>query len=208
MPAALHWPPVLVLMVITISEPIAAHGSGAWRDPKHADLEDSMKGMRYVAETGHKLSMVGTDDGINWWSIVGHCTSPEGGVPMSLVHFDFSPKGGPADLTAQWTKDPETGDVTLSWPDGNVWELLAPTFDSELVEPKLLDVDGADAMLDMDMSDAGLSEIKLSEAEAPADSSGFSFSALSLLVVSGAGLTWGGYVLMRKYKARTSYDGV
>ena len=54
---------------------------------------------------------------------------------------DFSPKGGPDDLTGQWAKDPSTGAVTLTWPDGNAWELLAPTADSEMVPPKMLDID-------------------------------------------------------------------
>ena len=51
---------------------------------------------------------------------------------MTRIHFDFSPKGGPADAAANWTKDSD-GFVSLEWDDGNTWSLQAATFDSDLV---------------------------------------------------------------------------
>lgn len=50
---------------------------------------------------------------------------------MTRIHFDFSPKGGPADAAATWTK--ENGEVRLVWDDGNTWVLQAATFDSNMV---------------------------------------------------------------------------
>jgi len=76
--------------------------------------------------------MVGTDDGYRWWSLTGFCTSPKEGTPMSLIHFDFRSKGGPKDLVGVWAKGSD-GKVTLTWPDGNVWKLVKPTYDSDLV---------------------------------------------------------------------------
>ena len=51
---------------------------------------------------------------------------------MSLIHFDFRSKGGPKDLVGVWAKGGD-GKVTLTWPDGNVWKLVKPTYDSDLV---------------------------------------------------------------------------
>ena len=82
---------------------------------------------QYVSETEHKLSLIGSDDGETWFSVSGFCDGPG----MTNIHFDFSPKGGPADATATWTK--ENGIVRLVWGDGNTWVLQAATFDSNLV---------------------------------------------------------------------------
>ena len=83
--------------------------------------------MRYVSETRHGLTLVGTDDGESWFSISGFCD----GQNMSRVHFDFSPKGGPVDVSATWSK--VDGVVHLTWDDGNTWVLQAATSDSKLV---------------------------------------------------------------------------
>ena len=115
----------------------AAHGSGAWLDAAHVKPGLPQAGMRYISEgPPHELTMVGSDDGLIWWSLSGFCSSPEGGSPMTLIHFDFSPKGGPADLVGKWTKSPERG-TTIEWPDGNAWKLTADTFDSNLVKSTL-----------------------------------------------------------------------
>ena len=106
-----------------------AHGSGAWKDLNHYKGSDSFAGMRYVSEgPPHKLTMVGSDDGESWWSLTGFCD----GGDMTNIHFDFSSKGGPKDLTGKWAKD-DKGKVTITWPDGGVWELAAETSDSKLV---------------------------------------------------------------------------
>lgn len=121
---------MFVALVVVFASLVAvdAHGSGAWKDPSHYDENIPFKGMRYISETTHKLTMVGSDDGKSWWSLVGYCD----GSGMTNIHFDFSPKGGPADLTGKWAKAPD-GKVTLTWPDGNAWELMAETSDSVLV---------------------------------------------------------------------------
>lgn len=73
--------------------------------------------------------MVGSDDGLSWWALTGWCT----GDDMTSIHFDFSPKGGPKSLTGKYLRG-EDGKITLTWPDGGVWELLAETADSKLVK--------------------------------------------------------------------------
>ena len=119
---------LMITLALAMLTGVAAHGSGAWRDPKHA-VEGSYAGMRYIAEgPPHILKMVGSDDGETWWSIEGSCSGPK----MTTMHFDFSSKGGPSDATATWNKD-SNGKVTMLFGDGNAWELMAPTFDSNLV---------------------------------------------------------------------------
>ena len=102
-------------LLVTCVAAVSAHGSGAWRDPNHVSLISPLAGMRYISEgPPHHLKMVGTDDGKNWWSLSGTCSSSPAG-PMTLIHFDFSPKGGPQDLTGVWQKFHD-GRVTITWP--------------------------------------------------------------------------------------------
>ena len=82
---------------------------------------------QYVSESTHKLSLIGSDDGENWFALTGFCDGPG----MTNIHFDFSPKGGPKDAVATWTK--QNGVVSLVFQDGNAWVLQAATFDSNLV---------------------------------------------------------------------------
>ena len=82
---------------------------------------------QYVSEASHSLTLIGSDDGLSWFSATGFCDGPK----MTRIHFDFSSKGGPADATATWTKD--GGVVRLVWDDGNTWVLQAATSDSNLV---------------------------------------------------------------------------
>lgn len=51
---------------------------------------------------------------------------------MTKISIDFSPKGGPKDATATWAKGYD-GKVKLTFGDGNAWEMMAPTSDSDLV---------------------------------------------------------------------------
>ena len=82
---------------------------------------------QYVSEASHSLTLIGSDDGLSWFSATGFCDGPK----MTRIHFDFSSKGGPADATATWTKD--GGVVRLVWDDGNTWVLQVATSDSNLV---------------------------------------------------------------------------
>ena len=108
---------------------VAAHGSGAWKDPHHTIEGKPFSGMRYIAEgPPHVLKVVGSDDGESWWSIDGSCS----GAGMFTMQFDFSSKGGPPDAEATWAKAAD-GSVTMTFGDGNAWEMVAETFDSKLV---------------------------------------------------------------------------
>ena len=40
---------------------------------------------------------------------------------MTQIHFDFSPKGGPAELTGVWA----AATSSITWPDGNAWSKFA-----------------------------------------------------------------------------------
>lgn len=74
-------------------------------------------GLRVIVEDPpHMLKVVGADgaDAARFWYLEGFCT----GDDMSLIHIDFSPKGGPEDLTGTWAWD---GSRTITWPHGNIW---------------------------------------------------------------------------------------
>ena len=78
----------------------AGNGAGAWLDPKHQSDESPLAGMRFVAESPpHHLTLVGTDDGKTWYTLKGTCSGPS----MTKIMFDFSPKGGPKDLTGTYS---------------------------------------------------------------------------------------------------------
>jgi len=90
---------------------------GVFVDPHHFEGGSSWAGLRFVAEfPDHVLKMVGADvaDSTAFWYLEGKCTGPE----MTDIHFDFAPKGGPADLTGTWAPAPAR---SIAWPDGNVW---------------------------------------------------------------------------------------
>ena len=91
--------------------------AGVFIDPGHYVGAGEWTGLRIIAEfPAHVLKMVGADvaDPTRFWYLEGKCT----GDDMSSIHFDFSPKGGPADLTGTWAWD---GSRTITWPDGNAW---------------------------------------------------------------------------------------
>ena len=98
-----------------------AHGAGVWKDPNHYVGEESLAGLRFIAEQpAHVLQVVGTDDGVTWWHITGTCSGPG----MTNINLDFSPKGGPSGVTGKWTYDPQwvIAREKIHFPDGNVWE--------------------------------------------------------------------------------------
>ncbi|KAL3905402.1 MAG: hypothetical protein SGPRY_010923, partial [Prymnesium sp.] len=80
--------PSSLLLALLSSARVSAHGSGAWRDPRHSNAAVPAAGMRYIAEVSHRLTMVGSDDGTEWWTIRGWCS----GEGMTDIHFDFSSK--------------------------------------------------------------------------------------------------------------------
>lgn len=110
---------ILVAATVLIAG-TSAHGAGAWRDPRHYVDDFSLAGLRFVAEDPpHTLTMVGTDDGKQWWTLQGTCSGPG----MTVIRFDFSPKGGPADVEGTWARNRDD-QTTITWPDGNTWQML------------------------------------------------------------------------------------
>lgn len=106
----------LALVAATIAVP----HHGAYADPNHYK-KGSFAGMRYIAEkANHVLVLVGSNDGIYWFTIEGKCSGPG----MGTLTFDFSSVGGPADLVGQVIFD-EDGSDGIRWPDGNVWKRIS-----------------------------------------------------------------------------------
>ena len=93
---------------------------GMFLDPAHLK-SGTFSGVRVIAEyPQHTLNMVGSDDGVNWWFLKGICHDVNdldaNGKPKPMFKFDFSPKGGPPDLTATWDHF-----SVITFPDGNQW---------------------------------------------------------------------------------------
>ena len=112
----------LALVLLGASRADAAI-SGVWKDPGHFVSDASLAGTRFIAEFPPKtLTMIGTEDGGRWWKLTGKAHGTN-------VYFDFSPKGGPANLTGVWTKDGAVERIT--WPDGNAWSnTISPSADA------------------------------------------------------------------------------
>ena len=107
------------LLLLVFASPIDAGHSGAFTDPNHFVGSDSFAGMRYISEApAHQLTVVGTDDGIEWWTLSGTC----GGKGMRTITLDFSTKHGPSALAGNWTTLDDR--VEIRWPDGNAWSRL------------------------------------------------------------------------------------
>jgi len=112
-----------------------AHGSGAWKDPNHYVNDNSLAGIRFIAEfPPHTLNVVGTDDGKTWWYMKGTCSGPG----MTHINLDFTGSSfiQRRAITGIWAA--QRGITTISFPDGNIWELLTtPT-------PAVVVTDGVD----------------------------------------------------------------
>ena len=107
------------LVALSLVSSANAHGSGVWKDLNHLQGDGSLAGIRFVAETTHALTLVSTDDGVDWYTLHGKCSGPG----MTTTTFDFAPKGGPSEpLSGTWAHTDEGG-TTITWPDGNVWAM-------------------------------------------------------------------------------------
>lgn len=111
------------------SDPLREH-AGPFVDPKHFEGRHSWAGIRVIAEDPpHVLKLVGFNENFprstdptvmtQGFFLRGSCTDPH----MSQIHFDFSPAGGPAQLTGVH----RPGTDTITWPDGNAWAKTAPS---------------------------------------------------------------------------------
>ncbi len=85
----------------------------------HPDGTRRTSAARFVESGPDQLWLVGSDDGVHFWTLRGAWTGDAGGASASLV-VDFRPKGGPPDLPGVWSGD------RISWRDGNVWSSDAP----------------------------------------------------------------------------------
>jgi hypothetical protein len=95
----------------------AAVHHGCYTDPNHYLGSSSFAGTRFIAEgMEHDLTIVGSDNGEDWWVVRGNCTTPA----MDQLYFDFSSKGGPPDLHGV-AIDFANGTSIIRWDDGNVW---------------------------------------------------------------------------------------
>ena len=114
---------------------------GIFFDPGHFTDFDSWAGFRFIAEQpASELHMVGSDDGVwmNFWYLQGSSSG-------SQVQFDFSPKGGPADLEGTWSTTP----AAITWPDGNSWTKVPAA--AAVVQPELSDNDRSGGINGMTM---------------------------------------------------------
>ena len=112
------------LAVLAVLPCASGFGAGVWKDPNHYKDDNSLAGLRFVSESPpHHLSLVGTDDGTKWFALKGTCS----GEMMSDISFDFSPKGGPKDVTGKHTGEPADRPLDnqkITFPDGNAWSML------------------------------------------------------------------------------------
>jgi hypothetical protein len=90
--------------------------SGYYQDPNHIKRH-SWAGTRMISDAegdkqGDGLTLIGSDDGENFWMLKGKYTDKA----SNAVSIDFSPKGGPSDLAGTFA------DGAIKWSDGNSWE--------------------------------------------------------------------------------------
>mmetsp|Transcript_97708 Transcript_97708/g.209666 ORF Transcript_97708/g.209666 Transcript_97708/m.209666 type:complete len:232 (+) Transcript_97708:56-751(+) len=93
--------------------------SGYYQDPNHIKRH-SWAGTRMISDAegdkeGDSLTLIGSDDGANFWMLKGKFTDK---VVGEFV-VDFSPKGGPSNLSGK------SVDGALKWSDGNSWQKMA-----------------------------------------------------------------------------------
>lgn len=124
----------LVAMAAAVVVVVADEDGGFVVDPNHF-AAGSLAGTRFMTDrvgdkpTGH-VKLIGSDDGVSFWSLDGMRTG-------ASITVDFSPKGGPSGLTGQWA------DGSIKWEDGNQWTFEAtPPFEVKDANKGVLDVGG------------------------------------------------------------------
>ena len=97
------------LMVMDIESELIDDGIGGFYiDPNHFDAEKgSFAGTRMISDMEGDITLIGSDDGTDFWTVTGHQDNGE-------IAVDFGAKGGPV-IGAVY----ENG--VLSWEDGNEW---------------------------------------------------------------------------------------
>ena len=90
----------------------AVRFGGTYSDPGHPGCIRKVK-MGGKASNGTQLvTITGADEDGVPWKVKGVATG-------KTITIDFSPKGGPTDITATWTG------LGLKFPDGNLWSKLS-----------------------------------------------------------------------------------
>eukprot|EP00933_Yihiella_yeosuensis_P050374 TRINITY_DN48172_c0_g1_i1.p1 TRINITY_DN48172_c0_g1~~TRINITY_DN48172_c0_g1_i1.p1 ORF type:complete len:233 (+),score=52.82 TRINITY_DN48172_c0_g1_i1:77-775(+) len=92
---------------------------GYYQDPNHIKRH-SWAGTRMISDAegdkeGDGLTLIGSDDGSNFWMLKGKFTDKA----QNKLVVDFSPKGGPKELAGTFEDD------AIKWSDGNSWEKMA-----------------------------------------------------------------------------------
>merc|ERR1711957_139379 len=91
---------------------------GLYKDLNHYKA-GSHAGLRYVSarygkEPVETITMIGSDDGEEFWAVQGKMLDRGTGK----LTMDFGPKGGPGNLAGTYA----AGKIT--WSDGNAWERM------------------------------------------------------------------------------------
>lgn len=97
---------------------------GFYVDPNH-HRAGSFAGTRFISDElglsrSTTLTLVGSDDGLAFWTLSGAWTDQAAGV----LTVDFSPKGGPSNLTGVWSAG------VITWQDRNRWTRLGELGDT------------------------------------------------------------------------------
>jgi len=94
----------------------AADFTGLYSDPKHPNC------ARLIAIEGTTALVSGVDGNPGCPTGEGRAWKLIGKVSGDEIYVDFSPKGGPKDLTGVWEEGKKPG---IRFPDGNKWTLSA-----------------------------------------------------------------------------------
>ena len=110
---------------------IAPSLGGEYIDPNHyVPGSGNFAGTRMISDNfsenmTERITVIGTDDGVEFWTLFGNWVD----ISAGELSVDFSPKGGPLDLSGIFTAQAD-GTGEISWTDGNVWTRakFPPTF--------------------------------------------------------------------------------
>ena len=98
--------------------------AGSYSDPKHPNCKRVIEVVASSSAAGDKQVLLSGTDGTpgcpadgsgKEWSLQGRI------VDGSKILVDFSPKGGPSDITGQFFQGKLGDSSGINWPDGNTW---------------------------------------------------------------------------------------
>ena len=97
-------------------------------DPNHYEA-GTFKGVRMISDSNSKnslnqITLLGSDDGINFWKLAGRWTNKDTGA----LEIDFSPKQGPSDLSGKFECVSESA-CKITWVDDNFWTKISSVAD-------------------------------------------------------------------------------